>query len=177
MTNTHQTRRRLLQMAGAAATSSVAAGVVSADEHTHFQAFTAELTGNAEPHAVETDATGITHFEVDQELEKIDYILEVDRLDNGTQAHIHLGEPGEEGPIIAWLYSQEGEQPALCKRHFTDILADGTLTVDDLVGPFADEEFDRVADTLAAEGAYVNVHTEAYPAGEIRGQILPEEPQ
>jgi len=34
--------------------------------------------------------------------------------------------------------------------------------------------FDALVDTFTAQGIYIDVHTQLYPAGEIRGQLLPE---
>ncbi|WP_336363637.1 CHRD domain-containing protein [Halalkalicoccus salilacus] len=91
-----------------------------------------------------------------------------------TQAHIHLGAEGENGPVIVWLYPEEGEEPELIEGRFDGTLATGTITEDDLVGPLEGASFEEAAERLESEGAYVNVHTEQHPGGEIRGQIEPD---
>jgi hypothetical protein len=40
-----------------------------------------------------------------------------------------------------------------------------------LVGPLAGATLDDLIEEFKADNAYVNVHTEQYPAGEVRGQI------
>jgi hypothetical protein len=40
------------------------------------------------------------------------------------------------------------------------VLAQGTLTEDDLVGPLASQEFATLVDAMVAGNAYVNVHTD-----------------
>jgi hypothetical protein len=51
----------------------------------------------------------------------------------------------------------------------------GTLTADDLIGPanqgVAPGEFEEFVDALRRDAAYVNVHTDLHPSGEIRGNI------
>ena len=74
----------------------------------------------------------------------------VDPVGNPESAiHIHMGEVGENGPIIRNLMVDE---------------AAGTFE-----GTFMLTE-EEVA-TLTADGLYVNLHTMNFPAGELRGQI------
>jgi hypothetical protein len=52
------------------------------------------------------------------------------------------------------------------------VLAEGTITAADLVGPLSGKSLsDLMTDVMAGE-TYVNVHTTQNPAGEIRGQII-----
>ncbi|HJV52162.1 MAG TPA: CHRD domain-containing protein [Noviherbaspirillum sp.] len=70
----------------------------------------------------------------------------------GTAAHIHAGTAGTAGPIIVPLV----ETPAGSGIW----IANATLTEDQY-------------SQLISGGLYLNVHSQAFPDGEIRGQILP----
>ena len=80
-----------------------------------------------------------------------------------TQAHIHLGPADENGGVVAFLFGMV--DPAV-----DEISVSGTITEADLIGA-AEGDFQAFAAALRDGNAYVNVHTEANPAGELRGQI------
>lgn len=131
----------------------------------------AHLAGDA--HGVETEASGEARFCVNEDGTEADYEVTVEDICNVTQAHIHLGTEGEDGPVVVWLYPEEGMEPELLEGQFSGTLAEGTITADDFVGEWEDTDFADAVATFEEEGAYVNVHTEEYPDGEIRGQTLP----
>ncbi|WP_306055655.1 CHRD domain-containing protein [Natronococcus wangiae] len=131
----------------------------------------AHLLGD--PHGVETEASGEARFSVNEDGTEADYEVTVENICNVTQAHIHLGTEGEDGPVVVWLYPEEGMEPELLEGQFSGTLAEGTITADDFVGEWEDTDFADAVATFEEEGAYVNVHTEEHPDGEIRGQTLP----
>jgi len=51
------------------------------------------------------------------------------------------------------------------------LLAEGTITASDLVGPLAGQPLSALIEAMRAGNTYVNVHTVQFPAGEIAGQI------
>lgn len=171
MVDTHGTRRRFLQTAGVAIGSTVVLGTASAS-HEETWTFHAELTG--EDHGVETPASGHATFEIPPDSHEIQYTIDVSHLCHTTQAHVHLGEESEDGPVVSWLYPEDGTEPELVEGRFDGTLAEGTISLSDLVGPLEGADANEVATTLMEEDAYVNVHTETHPAGEIRGQIRPD---
>lgn len=174
--HTRFNQRQVLSAAGVAIIGgTMATGSAAADGHDGVQSYSAELTGDEQVPPVETNASGHATFEVDAEQGEDHYKVHIDFICNATQAHIHLGEPGENGPVIAWLYPEDQQEPELIEGRFEGTLAEGTLTEDDLVGPLEGASFEEAIETVAAEGAYVNVHTEQYPEGEIRGQIIPDD--
>jgi hypothetical protein len=71
---------------------------------------------------------------------------------NATMAHIHRAAPGANGPVVIGL-TKSGDN--------TWMVPAGTK--------FTDEQFDA----YKAGNLYVNVHSAAYPGGELRAQIMP----
>lgn len=136
-----------------------APGVALAAERMEF---TAVLTTEDEvpPITVESEGSGRS-LAVVLEDGTIEYDLEYrDLTGDAVAAHIHFGAVGVAGPVMLPLV--EGPTPVA-----------GTLTEADFVpvegGPQTYEEgLQAIRDGLA----YVNVHTEANPAGEIRGQLI-----
>jgi hypothetical protein len=81
---------------------------------------------------------------------------EVDTMIAGG-GHLHIAPAGSTGPVIFPLNLRfEGNltQAILAENRFT----------------LSDEQ----VNALLARGLYINIHTQRYPAGEIRGQLLPE---
>lgn len=72
-----------------------------------------------------------------------------------TAAHIHSAFAGSNGPVLVPL-----DQDPADASIFT-VPVGSTLSVADV-------------DELLAAGLYVNVHSSAFPGGEIRGQVLPD---
>ncbi|WP_252314377.1 CHRD domain-containing protein [Sinobaca sp. H24] len=126
------------------------------------QAFMADLTPDQEVMDVESEATGEAHIQVSEDGESLDYTVEAHDLDDTMAGHIHSGAVGEDGPVEVFLFENEEGMD------YDGEVATGTLTEDDLVGDMTWEEF---SGALVAEEAYVNLHTEEYPDGEIRGQV------
>jgi len=83
-----------------------------------------------------------------------------------TEAHIHLGQPGTNGPVVAYLYGPNSRGAVFYNGSVT-----GTLQDSDLVGPLAGTSIVRLVREINRGNAYVNVLTRTYPGGEIRGQI------
>ncbi len=132
--------------------------------------FEAQLSGKNQSPAVDTPAHGVATFQISADGKSLSYRVSVTDIENVSMAHIHMGPAGEEGPVVAWLYPSK--PPAVVKKgKFTGVLARGTLTAANLAGPLEGKTIADLVEQIKAGKAYVNVHTEKYPAGEIRGQI------
>ncbi len=126
---------------------------------THFET---DLSGAAENPSVETDASGQAKLRLNRSESALHYKVNVFNLEP-VAAHIHLGMPAMNGPVVAPLFMQ-GD------RIRGTLLAKGTIREEDLVGPLAGD-FAAFLEALRAGKLYVNVHTPDNPPGEIRGQI------
>jgi hypothetical protein len=130
--------------------------------------FTATLSGSNEvPPVTTTEATGTATFTVNGA--QIEYTVDVIGIENATQAHIHTGREGQNGPVRLNLCGTGAPQPPCVSG--TGVLATGTngTTVGD--PPIT---FDELVEAIRNDSAYANVHTTQNPGGEIRGQIVPE---
>ena len=128
--------------------------------------YTTHLTGASERPAVDTKAVGQTVLRLSRDGTELRYRLIVANIDDVTQAHIHVGAEDVNGPVVAFLFGFVAEGVTT-----NGVLATGTITSDDLVGPLAGMSLADLVAALDSGGAYVNVHTLEHPGGEIRGQI------
>lgn len=75
-------------------------------------------------------------------------------------AHLHLGQAGSNGPVVANLGSGIRGQGV-----------NDRVNSSDLVGPLGGEDLASLLNQIAAGNVYINIHTAANPGGEIRGQV------
>jgi hypothetical protein len=109
--------------------------------------FVATLTGAQQTTPNASTATGTGSVIFDPATNNISYQL-VETVVNATAAHIHQAPAGVDGPVII-PFTLVGQG------------ASGTATL--TAGQATD---------LQAAGLYMNVHSAAFPVGEIRGQLL-----
>src|ERR671914_75909 len=130
--------------------------------------FDARLTGASEVPPVQTNASGFADLDVEMEggQRVVDYHLYVSNIDRVTQAHIHQGNGSENGPIIVPLFNTSTPTGPV-----TGQLAEGHITPANFVGPFQGMQLDDLIALMQNGTAYVNVHTEQNPQGEIRGTV------
>ncbi len=133
------------------------------------QDYDANLTGSMQVPPVTTNATGLAELEVNDDGDEISYDIQVEDIEGATQAHIHQGSEGENGDVVVSLFNSS--EP-------TDVndgtLEDGDFTSEDFVGPLQGQNMSALVELMDNGQAYVNVHTEANPDGEIRGTIVPD---
>lgn len=161
-------RRSFVKAVGTGSLAVSASGVAAARGHNRN--FRAHLAGENEVPPVDTLARGQSIFQLHRDGMALDYKLIVANIEDVLMAHIHVGGPDVNGPVAVWLYP-DGPPPELIEGRFDGVLAEGTITTDDLVGPLDDGQLSDLLAMMRAGNTYVNVHTEANPAGEIRGQI------
>jgi hypothetical protein len=143
-----------------------------ADDNDGGRHFKAELNGFNETPAISTDGEGRLRLEINHNDTAIDFRLSYANMTgNPAVAHIHLGQRHTAGGVIIF-FCGGGGKPA-CPAQPATIT--GTLDASGVVGPagqgIAVGEFDELVRAIRAGATYANVHTAAFPLGEIRGQI------
>ena len=153
--------KRLMTIAAAAAVLGFA-NTAQAEEF-----FGAHLSGDAEVPFIDTRARGVVRLSVNDTETQLHYELRVSNIEDITQAHIHRGAAGENGPVVVFLFGFIGEGVTR-----NGLLAANTRTSADLIGPLAGEPLSALIDQIRSGNTYVNVHTVDNPPGEIRGQLF-----
>ena len=133
--------------------------------------FVAHLSGAQEVDAVETAGRGQAVFQLNEDGSELNYKIVIANTENITMAHIHMAPAGQNGPPVVWLYPEAPPAVPLPGR-FDGILAVGAITEANLIGNLEGQPLSSLLDRIKIGRAYVNVHTEQYPGGEIRGQIM-----
>ena len=112
--------------------------------------FSAELTGAAQVPPTDSAATGTVEVTLDTEAKTVAWLVTTDGLSGApTASHIHGPAAATEsaGPVIDTLAAMEGS------------------------APITDEQIAELTGGMY----YYNVHTEKFPDGEIRGQLMAAE--
>lgn len=137
--------------------------------------FSAGLTGYEETPTLSVAGTGSFSAEISRDQTSVSYTLSYSGLTgSATAAHIHLGMPAIAGGVIAFLCDADpATQIPACPGAGGEV--SGSIEAADVIGPAAqgitDGEFDELVAAMRFGATYVNVHTTAFPGGEIRGQI------
>jgi len=130
--------------------------------------FVATLSGaSSRPAPITTTATGTAEFTYVADLATLFYRIDVASIDSVFLAHIHApADTGQTNGVVLnlWLGSNPAKGLA-----FTGTLAQG---VGGDLGAPAGMTLDSLLVLMRNGNAYVNVHTRAHPAGEIRGQLV-----
>jgi hypothetical protein len=132
------------------------------------QTFSASLSGKDEVPPTESNSTGTAKFQVDENSSQVSYWVNVTGIKKINQAHIHNGTEGQNGDIVVTLTKTKS---AKGNDSPPNIGFSGNITKDDLQGPLKDKELTDLVSLMSDGNAYVNVHTDKYPDGAIRGQI------
>jgi hypothetical protein len=133
------------------------------------QTLVAVLSGGSEaPTAVNTGAHGKAVITIDPAAGEVTWVIDVFNYPSGlTASHIHVGSPGTAGPIIidfaptaigvSGPFRLQGSTRTVAARP-----AQGIRTMEEAML------------AIASGNSYVNVHSQANPGGEIRGQLCPD---
>lgn len=122
------------------------------------------------PKPADTEATGSAVFYLDESRQELSYKLMVEKIQDTCMAHLHIGPSNKEGETAVWLYPPPGHNPEdrTIEGEFNGTLVDGVIRPEDLKNGIT---FEELVESLSNGNAYVNVHTEKFVMGAIRGQV------
>lgn len=127
--------------------------------------YTASLSGKENVPPVDTSAKGKAVFKMNDEMDGIDYSIDVNLMENITGAHVHAAPKGKNGPVVVNLLEGEAE------GEVEGNLVEGVILDMDFVGPLEGKPLTDFIKLIEKGEAYVVIHTEQNPKGEIRGII------
>jgi hypothetical protein len=136
----------------------LAAAISSATGQVHL---TASLDGAQEVPSVSTAARGTGSFQFNDDFTELRYTVVYQGL-SGTLtagAHFHLGRPGATGGIVKAIAPSGAPASGTIAGSWRSSDATQPLTA-------------ALVESLLTGRVYVNLHTAANPAGEIRGQVM-----
>lgn len=159
----------VLAFALAALTVALIANVALGDDRGHARA---TLSGYEEtPSTLSSPGRGELRATIDEGNSEITYELTFSGLTAVSAAHIHLGQRATTGGVSAFLCGGGGQ--AACPTSAGTVT--GTIRPANVIGPAAQGiaagEWNELVAAMRAGYTYANVHTTAFPGGEIRGQI------
>jgi hypothetical protein len=128
----------------------LAAGVAVAGISAHAAELAVKLTGDQEVPAVTSAASGVGAIVIKND-KSVSGTIKTTGI-QGTVAHVHLAEPGKNGPPIITLTKTADD---------TWSVPDGAKLTDDQYKSFKEGNL------------YVNVHSAEHKGGEIRAQLKP----
>lgn len=127
----------------------------AAPSHAAPQSFKVALTGAQQVPPVQTSATATADLSYDPATRVVTWSVTYSGLSGpATMAHFHgPAAAGKNGPPVIWL-TEKGKPAG------SPIKGQATLTPEQ-------------AQQFSAGEWYINVHTQANPGGEVRGQVVP----
>ena len=143
--------------------------------------FLATATGSQQrPDTVTTDASCIASFRVKGE--NLKYKLKCFNIEGVTQAHIHLSPAQSANNFVVFLFpfgnptgpingKIVGERVNPDTGETFVAKSSGTLRSEDLINQLAGATIADLVEEMRKDNAYLNVHTNLNPPGEVRGQI------
>jgi hypothetical protein len=152
---------------------SLLAGPASAAEQ-----LSARLRGFDEVPAISSFGNGFFSATIDEVAGTITWTMTYGVM-NGkvTQSHIHFAQKGVNGGIWVFLCSNLGNGPAGTQACPTaPATISGTIRASNIIPVSAQGiqagDFGPILRAIKTGTTYVNIHTDKYPGGEIRGQAV-----
>jgi hypothetical protein len=129
--------------------------------------FNASLSGKNEVPERDTKAVGEVIITISKDETSVHYKVIVANINNVAAAHFHMAPANANGGVVRGIFQNPNPQPS---GLMNGILAEGDITAANLTGALAGN-LPGFIEAIRNGNIYVNVHTMAYPGGEIRGQL------
>ena len=132
--------------------------------------------GSGETGAILSDGRATLVLQLNRADQTLSFTLRYSGLATSvTQAHIHFGKIHMAGGVMVFFCSNVAAPPGTQQCPANSGTVTGTLSAANVIGPAAQGvtagDFQAIVDALESDTAYANLHTTAFPAGEIRGEI------
>lgn len=151
--------------------------------------FNATLSGSQQVPPVKTNGIGTASFELLHDNKTIHYQINILDVPKITGIYIHQGKLGENGDIVVNIYNSfknniilkendtkksqvESSSVKINGNLQSSFLSNGTINNSDLKGPLLGKNISDLITLFKSQNTYVNVNSESYPEGEIRGEIM-----
>ena len=133
------------------------------NQRENFSGSNISLSGNQEVPSNQTASTGQIKVDLTQDKKQLNYEVTSTALSSEiTGTHFHLGAPGQNGKVVKTLNLQPININGV--PHYQE---KGVWKNTDSE-PLSQE----LVDELEKGNIYINIHSQNYPNGEIRGQIV-----
>jgi len=130
--------------------------------------FFANLSGEQQVPPNSINATGLAVFLFANESSELSYLVNTSGLEKITESHIYNGSADIKGEAVAPLSNEESAKG----KNTTSIMFEGVVEENDLTGQLEGNKTTDLVSLMSNESSYVNIHTDQYEDGAIRGQIV-----
>lgn len=140
-------------------------GQVSMIEANDNKNYITKLSGENEVPSVMTDATGVAKFNFSNDGMSASFQVNVDEIEDVRFAHIHFAKAGANGGVVYTLRMDKVDGPV------SGVYAKGEIMPGSFSGKLLGGDLVILKEAFRTGNAYVNVHSDAFPSGELRGQV------
>ncbi|KAL7551105.1 hypothetical protein ACHAWF_014301 [Thalassiosira exigua] len=147
------------------------------EEHDRFSGIDHASGHQIRKKSVETDTTAKVKWKFDVGFTKMEYQIDVLYGNSVTKLDFHCAQSGQNGPIVVNFWHND------YGKHFNGLAKEGKIYNRDIMCSEQGQDFCHcdglevnnlvsLYNAMRNGSIYLNVHTKANPAGEVRGQIF-----
>jgi hypothetical protein len=144
--------------------STFAIGTTFSSVYSQGQEFTASLSGDQEVPPNNSKGKGFAWFKPMGD--EISYKINASGIDKITTIHIHGGRAADYGREVIASFETEKKEGQV-----NGVVGRGEITAYDLMGNLHGKSISDLVSEIQGGNVYVDIHTDAFPNGEIRGLI------